>query len=135
MYGYGQNNYGYQNQYQTNPYNMNQYYQQPQQQTQQEVLQGCIVDSMDVVKSRNCALDGSITYYPLSDKSEIYTKQLNPLTGSAMLLKYKLVTGEDEKAIDNDNLEKIMSQLRDEVVELKNLILEGITSPKGGDKK
>lgn len=141
MYGYGQQ-YGYQN----NPYNNNQYgyqnnYQQPSSQQpiiQQEILLGKYVDSIDVVKASNVDMTGNLTWYPKSDKSEVYCKGLNPNTGSSYILTYKLVQTEEPKSvIQNNSVDDAINSLRDEIVELKNIVLDTLTtpSPKGGDKK
>lgn len=61
-------------QYQQQCYTMpqqNNYMQQPV-----SGLQGKSVDSLDVVKAMDIPLDGSISYFPLTDGSAIITKQL-----------------------------------------------------------
>lgn len=42
-------------------------------------LQGKAVDSIDVVKAMDVPLDGSIIYFPKTDGTEIYTKQLQKM--------------------------------------------------------
>ena len=68
-----------------NPYfNYNQQVQQTPRQSQQSiykpqnsfVLQGKVVDSLDVVKATDIPYDGSVSYFPLTDHSAIITKQL-----------------------------------------------------------
>ena len=48
---------------------------QPQQAT---YLNGEVVDGIDVVKAKNVDMSGHISFYPKSDMTEIYTKQLQP---------------------------------------------------------
>lgn len=48
----------------------------PQSYTQPIGLQGKSVDSVDVVKAMDIPLDGSVSYFPLTDGSAIITKQL-----------------------------------------------------------
>lgn len=133
MYGYNQPQYGYQNPYMNNQYTT---YQQPvaqvqqAQQTQQDVLLGKYVDSIDVVKASNVDMTGNIVWYPKSDKTEVFCKGLNPNTGASYILTYKLVQNEPTGSI-----EQLLSSLQAEVAELKNIVLESVTAPsKGGDK-
>lgn len=136
MYGF-QPNFGYQNPYMPNGGFQNAYQQSmmPMQTPQQEMLQGAIVDSVDVVKAKNCSLDGSPTYYPLSDKKEIYCKQLNPQTGAGMMLKYRLVEDDATPIIDNNQIGQMISQLHGEMSELKALVLDNLTKPAIGGVK
>lgn len=123
--GYQNNMYGYYtpNNYQPNVTN-----------NVQNSLQGNVVDSVEVVKTMNCNLDGSPCYYPKADKTEIYCKQLNPQTGTGVILTYKLA----ENAINQDSnadLSAMISQLQNDMNEIKNLLLETATMPqssKGG---
>jgi len=62
---------------------------QPQQYNQ-TILQGKSVDSIDVVKATDVALDGSICYFPLIDGSAIITKQLQQ-DGTSKITVYKPV--------------------------------------------
>jgi hypothetical protein len=126
----------------SNYYNNQAMYQQPQNQyqaPQQEVLQGAIVDSVDVVRSKNCNLDGTPSYYPKTDKTEIYCKQLNPQTGTGVILTYKLVDTTLPSSNNNTDLSEQIMQLQSDIAELKNIMLENITAPtphatKGGVK-
>lgn len=151
-----------------NPYMQNQYIQPPRFQTpdQQYVnqfnqqaqqaqvnpvykpvnvsLQGKTVDSIDVVKAMDIPLDGSISYFPLTDGTAIVTKQLMP-NGTSETIVYKPVLNEkleekeipkyitvDEfnekiKGLDNSkdlkeeikNLKKQIKTLTDDLEELK----------------
>ena len=53
-------------------------------------LQGKSVDSLDVVKAMDIPLDGSISYFPLTDGTAIVTKQLQQ-DGTSKTLVYKPV--------------------------------------------
>ena len=86
-----------------NPYNpYNQQSQQiPRQQSSQIykpsstlILQGKVVDSLDVVKATDIPYDGSISYFPLTDGSAIITKQLQQ-DGTSKVIIYKPIS-EDE---------------------------------------
>lgn len=104
MYG---NNYGYYNPTRNigvpqQPMN-NQMYQQPIQTYQQPIvqqlpqsnIQGKIVDNVDVVKATDIPLDGSTSYFPLTDGSAIVTKKLG-INGISEIQIYKPVV-EDKK--------------------------------------
>ena len=58
------------------------------QQYNQTVLQGKSVDSIDVVKATDVALDGSVCYFPLIDGTAIITKQLQQ-DGTSKIVVYK----------------------------------------------
>lgn len=96
-----------------NPYNPYYSYNlQPQQvsqqvprQTQQvykpqnlAVLQGKVVDSLDVVKATDIPYDGSVSYFPLTDNSAIITKQLQQ-DGTSKVVIYKPIAND---AIDEN---------------------------------
>lgn len=98
MYG---NNYFNQPRYQTNGNQMAQpTYMQPSyippipQPTSQISLLGKVVDSIDVVKAMDIPLDGSVSYFPLTDGSAIVTKQLQN-NGTSKTLIYKPVIEEN----------------------------------------
>lgn len=136
---YQANNYGY------NPYGtympprpMQQPIQQPTQPIEQPVnnaykLQGKLVDSIETARSSEYTLDGSTSYFALTDGSAIVTKQLQndgtskitvfkPLEEENNTIKY--ITQEDmEKALNGleipdiddlkDDLEDLKKELRD----------------------
>ena len=92
-------------------------------------LLGKSVDNMDVVKAMDIPLDGSISYFPLTDGSAIVSKQLQN-DGTSKIIVYK-PTQEDKKesiqfatfedlqeAIDNLDLSDIQD-LKDEIKEIK----------------
>lgn len=132
------NNYGY------NPYGR--YTPQPMTQPiqQQEVfnsvqsrsfLNGKQVDSIDVVKAMDIPMDGSISYFPLTDGTGIITKQLQ-MDGTSKIVIFKpfeekkeeikYITQEDmKKAIndidlsDLDDIKEDIEYLRQEIKDLK----------------
>ena len=101
---------------------------QPIQQTQIGLL-GKVVDSIDVVKASEIPMDGSTSYYPLSDGSCIVTKQLQT-DGTSKITIYKPVdeqkseikylTSEDlEKALEGLNLDEIEEDIKEIKKQLK----------------
>ena len=89
-----------------NPYNpYYNYNQQPQQMPRQNspiykpqtatVLQGKVVDSLDVVKATDIPYDGSVSYFPLTDGTAIITKQLQQ-DGTSKVIIYKPITDNEE---------------------------------------
>lgn len=117
------NNYGY------NPYGRY-VSQQPMQQPVQPMqpiepvrtnLQGKQVESVDVVKATDIPLDGSISYFPLTDGSAIITKQLQA-NGTSKTLIYKQIVEEQEEApayITAEEFEKTIKDLKKQIKDLK----------------
>lgn len=135
----------YNNQFGYNPYyqapRFNQPIEQPiQQPTQQPIvnnnmpvrqfLNGKLVDSIEVVKATEANLDGSISYYPLTDNSAIVTKKLLP-DGTSKTTIYKpveekeipkieYVTKEDlKKSVKEVDMSEVIDDLKDEIKDLK----------------
>lgn len=136
------NNYGY------NPYGRympQQPMQQPmemqtsannyQQMQTRQVLNGKQVDSIEVVKAMDIPMDGSVSYFPLTDGSGIVTKQLQ-MDGTSKIVVFKPVTEQKEeikyithedmkKAIDGidlsdlDDIKDDIKDLRQEIKDLK----------------
>ena len=76
------------------PYNQ---YLQPQPIYKQQVgLQGKSVDSIDVVKAMDIPLDGTVSYFPLTNGTAIVTKQLQQ-DGTSKTIVYEPVKEEDKK--------------------------------------
>lgn len=98
------NNYGY------NPYFQQQRFQNVEQPIQQPIvnyqqpiqipksngLLGKSVDSIDVVKAMDIPLDGSISYFPLTDGSAIVSKQLQT-DGTSKTIVYKPVVEKEKE--------------------------------------
>ena len=142
---YFQNNPVYQQQYgQINPYpdrlaqlqSQQQQFNQSQYGQQMPVqpigLSGEVVDSIDVVKAKNVDMSGNVTYYPKSDMSEIYTKQLQ-MDGTSRIVTYRAVQPETEAkkeqtqtAVDMNVINGMFGQLRadllNEISDLKDLV-------------
>lgn len=66
------------------------------QQPKNSVIQGKVVDSLDVVKATEIPMDGSVSYFPLSDGSSIVTKQLQ-MDGTSKVTIYKPISNVEEK--------------------------------------
>lgn len=136
------NNYGYnpyfqqrfQNADQTNQQPIMTTYQQPIQLTKPNYLLGKSVDNIDVVKATDIPLDGSISYFPLTDGSAIVSKQLQN-DGTSKIIVYK-PTQEDKKeeiqfatlddiqdAINDIDLSDIQD-LKDDIKEIKKQLKE-----------
>lgn len=107
-------------------YNYNPYYGQqtytppryqpiePQYLTQQpKGLIGKSVDSVDVVKAIDIPLDGSVSYFPLTDGSAIVTKQLQ-LDGTSKIMVYKPIIEQKEevKTISYEEFEELKKELK-----------------------
>lgn len=113
------NNYGF------NPYYQQRFQpmmQQPVEQLQNKaILNGKSVDSMDVVKAMDIPLDGSISYFPLTDGSAIVTKQLQ-LDGTSKTVVYKPIEEKNTtKYLTNDDLETLKKDYEDLKQEIKAL--------------
>lgn len=90
-------------------------------QTQQEVfngvqsrpiLNGKQVDSIDVVKATDIPMDGSVSYFPLTDGSAIVTKQLQN-DGTSKITIFKPFTEENEEIryITREDMEKALEKV------------------------
>lgn len=88
-------------------------YQQPQYQ-QAPILQGRIVDNVDVVKATEISLDGSVSYFPIADGSAIVTKQLQN-DGTSKMVVYKPVAEETPKTVSTDELKEEITSLKKEI--------------------
>lgn len=93
------------------------------------VIQGKSVDSIDVVKATEIPMDGSISYFPLSDGTAIVTKQLQ-MDGTSKITIYKPVE-ENEKEqviyVTKEELNKVLdkfdiSDITDEIKDIKKEI-------------
>lgn len=80
-------------------------------------LSGKVVDSMDVVKAMDIPLDGSVSYFPLSDGSSIITKKLQS-DGTSKTSIYKLVEEENVGEGKFVTLE-VFNSLKEELNELR----------------
>lgn len=96
--------------------------QQPIQQMPQvpqiPMLQGQMVDGIDTVKAKDVDMSGNPVYYPKTDGTEVYRKQLQA-DGRSRIFVYRLINPEEqqqpkveEKPID---IEAMFNQLRNDV--------------------
>lgn len=79
---------------------------------QQQTLLGKVVDNIEVVKAMDIPLDGSTSYFPLSDGSGIVTKQLQ-VDGTSKIIVYKPANNEKENTIQFATLEDIQDAIND----------------------
>ena len=100
------------------PYGQMQMQQPIQQVPQIAMLQGQMVDGIDTVKAKDVDMSGNPVYYPKTDGTEIYKKQLQA-DGRSKICVYRLVNPDeqqqpkqDEKQID---IESMFNQLRNDV--------------------
>lgn len=122
--------------------------QQPMPQVPQiPMLQGQMVDGIDTVKAKDVDMSGNPVYYPKTDGTEIYRKQLQA-DGRSRIFVYRLINPEEqqqpkaeEKPID---IEAMFNQLRNdvcsEVSEIKSMFptfISGTPEPKqnGGKQR
>lgn len=102
-------------------------YQQPMQLTKPSYLLGKSVDNIDVVKATDIPLDGSISYFPLTDGSAIVSKQLQN-DGTSKITIYKPTQEEKKEAIQFATLEDIQDAINDldlsDIQDLKDDIKE-----------
>lgn len=134
---YGNYNNPYNNQRSYYPYYSNNVNEQPRQMPIQPLpmqntnigLLGKLVDSVDVVKAIDIPLDGSISYFPLTNGTAIITKQLQN-DGTSKTIIYKPIEENMNEApsyVTFDDLKKELSKidltdiedLKDELKELK----------------
>ena len=147
MYG---NNYGFNPYYQQQRFQnaeqqpMMTTYQQPMQLTKPSYLLGKSVDNIDVVKATDIPLDGSISYFPLTDGSAIVSKQLQN-DGTSKIVVYKPTQEEKKEAIQFATLDDIqeaidnldlgdIQDLKDDIKEIKKQLKEFKTK-KGKDEE
>jgi hypothetical protein len=102
-------------------------YQQPMQLTKPNYLLGKSVDNIDVVKATDIPLDGSISYFPLTDGSAIVSKQLQN-DGTSKIVVYKPMEEDKKETIQFATLEDIENAINDidlsDIQDLKDDIKE-----------
>ena len=122
--------------------------QQPIQQMPQvpqiPMLQGQMVDGIDTVKAKDVDMSGNPVYYPKTDGTEVYRKQLQA-DGRSRIFTYRLVNEGEQPETNNENQVDIVSlinQLRDdvraEISEIKELLpiqSEPPKTQKGGNQR
>ena len=115
-----------------------QQYMQPMQMSKPIGLLGKSVDSIEVVKATDIPLDGSISYFPLTDGTAIVTKQLKA-DGTSKTVVYKPVDEDNKQQptyitidefnerfneINIDAIEDLIEDFKDVKKELKDLKLK-----------
>ena len=80
-------------------------------------LLGKSVDNIDVVKAMDIPLDGSISYFPLTDGSAIVSKQLQ-MDGTSRMVVYKPLQEEKKEDILFATIEDLQD-LQDEIKTIK----------------
>ena len=125
----------------------------PQQPIQQQVpqiqqipmLQGQMVDGIDTVKAKDVDMSGNPVYYPKTDGTEVYRKQLQA-DGRSRIFTYRLVNENEQQPETNSgnqvNIVSLINQLRDdvhaEISEIKELLpiqSEPSKQQKGGNQR
>ena len=129
------------------PYGQTQIQQPMPQVPQIPMLQGQMVDGIDTVKAKDVDMSGNPVYYPKTDGTERYRKQLQA-DGRSRIFVYRLINPEEqqqpkaeEKPID---IEAMFNQLRNdvcsEISEIKSMFptqMSGTPEPKqnGGKQR
>lgn len=125
--------------------------QQPIQQMPQvpqiPMLQGQMVDGIDTVKAKDVDMSGSPVYYPKTDGTEIYRKQLQA-DGRSRIFVYRLINPEEQQQPKAEEkpigIEAMFNQLRNdvcsEISEIKSMFptfISGTPEPKqnGGKQR
>lgn len=98
---------------------------QPVQPIQNIGLQGKSVDSIDVVKAMDINLDGSISYFPLTDGTAIVSKQLQ-IDGTSKTIIYEPVKEENKEQPKNNQNEELINKIKQD----NNSLKEGMNSIK-----
>lgn len=107
-------------------------------------IQGKVVDSIEVVKATDIPLDGSTSYFPLTDGSAIVTKQLQA-DGTSKTVVYKptdeekyeapkyVTFDELQKALDGIDFSESIDKLKDKFDDLREEFKEFKKSKKKDD--
>jgi hypothetical protein len=117
----------------------------PTQPQTNQFLPGQMVDSIESVKAKDVNMSGSPVFYPKTDGSEIYRKQLQA-DGRSQIFVYRLVNTEDQTYSEQKqqvDIVGLFNQLRTdvctEISEIKKLLPLQAESPqqqqKGGNQK
>ena len=102
---------------QTQP--MQQYIQSVQSASNPFGLLGKVVESIDVVRAMDIPLDGSVSYFPLTDGSAIVSKQLQN-DGTSKLVVYKPTKEEKKQSVQYLTIETLEDALN-EIQELQDI--------------
>ena len=117
-----------------NPYNPYFNYNQPSQKISRKsqqvykpqnsvVLQGKVVDSLDVVKATDIPYDGSVSYFPLTDGTAIITKQLQQDGTSKVVIYKPMIENEESKSkyITETDFEKQLKDMNGKFITSEDL--------------
>ncbi len=137
-----QNNYQ-----QAMPYGQMQMQQSVQQMQQMPMLQGQMVDGIDTVKAKDVDMSGNPVYYPKTDGTEIYKKQLQA-DGKSRIFVYRIANPDEQQQPKQEgktiDIEAMFNQLRNdvcsEISEIKSMFptqMSGTSEPKqnGGKQR
>ena len=119
-------------------------YQTPIQINKTSALLGKSVDNIDVVKATDIPLDGSISYFPLTDGSAIVSKQLQT-DGTSKMVIYKPIKENSDDSKKFVTFEEMQSELakidildledlKDEIKEIKKQLKEFKTKKSKDDE-
>ena len=77
-------------------------------------LPGQIVDGMDAVKAKDVDMSGMATWYPKSDGTEVYCKQI--LTYKLLLPENSEQVNVNQSVVDTNMLSDLFSQLKTDII-------------------
>ena len=98
---------------------INNYVQQPMIPTQMSIpstLQGKIVDSIETAKNQDIPLDGSTSYFALTDGSMIVSKQLQ-MDGTSKIVIFKPIEENKDKEMEESRLKYVTESYFSEKIE------------------
>lgn len=92
-------------------------------QIQTTMLNGQMVDGIDTVKAKDVDISGSPVYYPKTDGTEIYKKQLQ-VDGKSKIFTYRLVNESDHTSNEQSNgiIDKL-NEISDRLSDIENNLL------------
>jgi len=117
--------------------------QQPVPQMQQiPMIQGQMVDGIDTVKAKDVDMSGNPVYYPKTDGTEVYRKQLQA-DGRSRIFTYRLVNENEQQPTEQtDNIGDKLNQILNRLSDIENLLPtqmsvtnEPSKSQKGGNQR
>ena len=100
------------------PYGQMQMQQSVQQMQHMPMLQGQMVDGIDTVKAKDVDMSGNPVYYPKTDGTEIYKKQLQA-DGRSRIFVYRIANPDEQQQPKQEgkmiDIEAMFNQLRNDV--------------------
>ncbi len=82
-------------------------------------IQGRIVNANEDVKPNEVSTDGSISVFPLADRSKVLVKELTG-NGTIATTSYVLETGEEKEKEDQDQNKNIVAPILERIDDLKS---------------